>query len=105
MSNIEAPLPPEGQLVTLSGEKVSGRKFKVKIYPTEDNKEDVQMAINGYAIQLKRGEEHIIDECFLEVLKCAVVNTIGQDPQTLQHFSVQRNIYPFTAELVHEERL
>lgn len=91
------PLVPEGQLLTLDGQKISGKKYRVKIFATEDGKEDVCMAVNGFAIQMKRGQEYVLDECFVEVLRNAQINTTEQDKETLQFYPVSRLVYPHQA--------
>lgn len=91
------PLVPEGQLLTLDGQKINGKKYRVKIFATEDGKEDVCMAVNGFAIQMKRGQEYVLDECFVEVLRNAQINTTEQDQETLQFYPVSRLVYPHQA--------
>lgn len=94
----DAPMIPEGQLLTLQGEKVDGKKYRVTIFSTETDKSDVSMSVNGYGIRMKRDQEYILDECFVtEALGHSVIQTTEQDPDTMTSRPVKRMTYPHQA--------
>jgi len=90
-------LPQVGSLRTLANEPVSGRKFKVVIYGDQNDKGPVDISVNGYNIRVKRDEEVIIDEVYVEVLKNAVIETQVWNQDTNTSTLSRRMVYPFQA--------
>lgn len=91
-------LPPiRGGLYTLDGKKVDGRKFKLKIFATENDRNDVDIIVNGYNIRIQRGQEVIVDEAYIEMLRCAVIDTVIQDPETGERTASSMMVYPHQA--------
>lgn len=93
----DKPMIPEGKLLTLDGKKINGRKYRVTIFATEQDKADVAMSINGYAIKIQRNKETILDECWLENLRNSMISTVEQDPETGAMVPVTRLTYPHQA--------
>ena len=91
----DAPMPLEGALYTMQGEKVTGlRMFKVTIHATENERGDVPIAVNGHLIKIQRGKEVTISEPYLESLKNTIITTQRFDketskmvPETLYNYS------------------
>lgn len=77
------------------------KKFKVTIHSEGEggDKGDVLLGHNFRLIQIKRDSEVVIDECFLDVLKSSVVDTVVKDDDgKMRPIKVPR--YNFTAEPV-----
>lgn len=96
------PLPKEGNLRTLTGEPISGRKYRVTIMATEGETGDVKLGVNGHMIQIQRGVPVVLNEAYLEVLKNTVINTVQHEDDgqrsVVRGLSIQR--LPFQAEPV-----
>jgi hypothetical protein len=93
----EERLSPLGRLHTIDGKPVNGKKYRVTIFATEQDKSDVHLIVNGHNVQVRRGQEVVLDEAYVEVLRNAEINTVMQDPDTGVR-SVQRMmVYPHTA--------
>lgn len=60
------------------------KKVKVTIYSGEDagDKGDVFLAHNFRSVLIQRDQEVEIDECYLEILKNTVVETVVKDKDT-----------------------
>lgn len=93
----DAPDIPMGALYDLKGNRVSGRKYKLKIHATEQDSSDVPLIVNGHNIIVKRGFEVIVDEAYVNILRDAVVETMVQDPDTGVRTAVSRQVYPYQA--------
>lgn len=93
----DKPLIPEGKLMTLEGKKINGKKYRVTIFSTEQDKSDVVMSVNGYAIKIQRNKEVILDQCWVEVLQNSMISTVDQDPETMAMNPVTRLTYPHQA--------
>lgn len=93
----DGPMPADRKLVTLDGEPLSGKKFKVTIMSTETNKDDVFIGINGYGIKVARNKEVTLHECQLEILKNAVVTTEAWDDVNEVMVPFTYSTIPFTA--------
>ena len=92
----EPRMPQVGQLRTLQNEKIDGQKWDVMIYGAENAKDQfVDLAVNGHNIRIKRGEWVRVDECFVEVLRNAVIQTYSQNPETGAQTPIERLVYPF----------
>lgn len=88
--------PPLGAAYELTGKKIDGRKYRVKIFSTETDKSDVDLIVNGHNIRVKRNMEVVLDEAYVEVLRNATIDTVVQDadsgirsPQTIQVYPHQ----------------
>ena len=92
----DAPLPPTGGLYTLQGEKVHGKRYKVKIFATESDKGDVPIIVNGQNIIVKRGFDVEMDEAYVEVLRNAVIYSTAQDEDG-KRFPTMVQKFPFEA--------
>ena len=90
-------MPPEGRLYSLDGKKMSGRKFKVTIHATEQDRGDVFLSVNGHAMYVKRNVEVTLDEAYVDVLKNAVIDTFTKDPDTGKVQKITMMHYPFSA--------
>lgn len=90
-------LPQVGSLRTLDNQPISGRKYRVTIYGDQNDKGPVDLSIMGYNIRIKRDEEVIIDEAYVEVLKNAVIETMQWDQDTNTSHMTRRMVYPFQA--------
>lgn len=93
----EEKLSPIGKLHTIDGKPVNGKKYKVKIFATQEDKNDVDLIVNGHNIRIQRGQEVIIDEAYVEVLRNAVINTIVQDADTGIRTAMEQMVYPHQA--------
>lgn len=93
----EKPLAPEGQLRTLDGKPINGKKYRVTVFATESDKTDVVMAVNGFAIAVQRNKEVILDECFVEVLRNSMIQTTEQDPDSGLSTPITRMTFPHQA--------
>lgn len=93
----EVKEPPLGALYTLQGEKVNAKKFKLTIFATENDKSDVDLIINGHNLRIKRGEEVIVSEPYIELLRNAVIDTQVEDPDTGKRYSQKIMTYPHSA--------
>jgi hypothetical protein len=61
---------------------VNGKKYRLTIFATEQDKSDVDIIVNGHNIRVRRGVEVVVDEAYVEVLRNAEINTVMQDPDT-----------------------
>jgi hypothetical protein len=93
----EEKLSPLGRLCTIDGKPVSGRKMKLKIYATEQDKSDVDIIVNGHNIRVQRNQDVIVDEAYVEALQHAVIQTMQQDPDTGEMSPQEIMVYPHTA--------
>jgi hypothetical protein len=93
----EDRLPPVRGLHTLDGKKIDGKKYKLKIFATENDRNDVDIIVNGYNIRVQRGQEVIVDEAYVEVLRNAVIDTVVQDPETGDRIAQTMMVYPHQA--------
>lgn len=94
----EARMPQIGQLRTLQNDKIDGQKYRVRIFGSENAKDQhVDLAVNGHNVRIKRGEWVQLDECFVEVLRNAVIETYEQNPDTGVKSPVTRLVYPYEA--------
>lgn len=94
---VEEKLPQVGSLRTLQNEPISGQKWKVVIYADQNDKGDVDIQVNGYNVRIKRGQEVILDDAYVEVLRNARIDTFEYDPQTNARTPSTRMAYPFQA--------
>lgn len=92
-----ADMPPEGRLYSLDGKPASGRKFKVTIHATEQDRGDVFLSVNGHGMYVKRNHEVTLDEAYVDVLKNAVIDTFTKDPDTGKVQKITMMHYPFSA--------
>jgi hypothetical protein len=53
-------LSPLGRLHTIDGKPVNGKKYRVTIFATEQDKSDVHLIVNGHNVQVKRNQEVIL---------------------------------------------
>ncbi len=90
-------MAPLGALYTLDGQKVEGKRYKLTIFPTESDKSDVDLIVNGHNIRIKRGVEVEVMEPYIEVLRNAVIDTIVQDQDTGVRTPQRMMIFPHTA--------
>jgi len=58
-----------------------GKQFKVTIHPTETEKGDVEVSVNGFPISIRRGFPVVIGQAYVNALKGAVVETFTLDPE------------------------
>lgn len=79
------------------GKRVNGKKYKVKIFDTTEDHNDVDIIFNGHNVRIQRGKEVILDECYVDILRNAVINTIVQDPDTGERSASERMVYPHSA--------
>lgn len=93
----EEKLSPLGKLYTIDGKPVSGKKYRLQIFATAEDKSDVDIIVNGHNIRVKRGVEVVVDEAYVEVLKNAVIDTVVQDPDTGVRSPQRMQVYPHTA--------
>lgn len=89
--------PPLGALYTLQGEKFVGRKYRLTIFATETDKSDVDLIVNGHNLRIRRGEEVIVAEPYIELLRNAVIDTTMEDPDTGKRYPQRIMTYPHTA--------
>jgi len=89
--------PPQGALYTLDGKKVSGRKFEVEIFATQNDTSPVDLIVNGHNIRVQRGKKVIMDEAYVEVLKNAMIDSVIQDPDTGVRTPQKIQVYPHSA--------
>lgn len=94
---VEEALPALGRLHTLDGKPVNAPKYRVTIFATETDKSDVDLICNGHNVRIKRGQEVILMEPYVEILRNAVVETVEQDPDTGSRTSAKRMVYPHSA--------
>ena len=93
----EVKEPPLGALYTLQGEKVASRKYKLTIFATETDKSDVDLIINGHNLRIRRGEEVIVAEPYVDLLRNAVIDTTIEDPDTGKRHPQKIMTHPHTA--------
>lgn len=93
----EVKEPPLGALYTLQGEKVVSRKYKLTIFATETDKSDVDLIINGHNLRIRRGEEVIVAEPYVDLLRNAVIDTTIEDPDTGKRHPQKIMTHPHTA--------
>lgn len=94
---VEEKLPALGRLHTLAGVPVDAPKYRVTIFATEQDKSDVDLIVNGHNVRIKRGQEVILMEPYVEVLRNAVVETMSQDPDTGVRSAQKMMVYPHSA--------
>lgn len=77
------------------------KKYKVTIHSEAEggDKGDVVLGHNYRLIQIQRGREVEIEECFLNSLKSSVIDTVVSDESGKMH-PVKVPRYSFTAEPV-----
>jgi hypothetical protein len=93
----EEKLSPLGRLCAIDGKPVNGKKVKLTIYATEQDKSDVDIIVNGHNIRVQRNHEVIVDEAYVEALRNAVIETMMQDPDTGVRSPQRIMVYPHTA--------
>lgn len=93
----EAALPALGRLRTLDGVLVDAPKYRVTIFATETDKSDVDIICNGHNVRIRRGQEVILMEPYVDILRNAVVETVAQDPDTGVRSAQRMMVYPHTA--------
>lgn len=93
----DAPDIPMGALYDLKGNRITGRKWRLKIHATQEDSSDVPIIVNGHNIIVKRGFEVVVDEAYIKVLENAVVETVVQDPDSGVRTPMSRQVYPFQA--------
>ena len=99
----EPRMPQVGQLRTMQNERIDGQKWDVMIYAGENARDQfVDLAVNGHNIRIKRGEWVRVDECYVEVLRNAVVETYSQDAETGAKTPMRRLMYPFESRPVSQ---
>lgn len=94
---IEVKEPPLGALYTLQGEKFVGKKYKLTIFATENDKSDVDLIVNGHNLRIRRGEEVIVSEPYVDLLRNAVIDTTIEDQDTGKRHPQKIMTYPHTA--------
>lgn len=57
-------------------------KRMVTIFATEDDKEDVFLAVNGRGIQIQRNVQVPLADEYIEVLANSKITTFSKDPST-----------------------
>ena len=62
-----------------TGRKAKPAKVKIKILAQDGETGDVFLAVNGNALQIKRGEAVEVDPMYLEVLNNSVITTVITD--------------------------
>lgn len=90
-------LSPLGKLCTIQGVPVNGKKFRLTIFATEQDKSDVPIIVNGHNIIVKRGHEVVVDEAYVTALQNAEIETVIQDPDTGVRSPVRMMVYPHKA--------
>lgn len=93
----EERLSPLGKLCTIDGKPINGKKYKVKIFDTQGDHNDVDLIVNGHNVRIQRGKEVILDEAYVEVLRNAVINTVQQDEDSGVRMAREQLCYPFSA--------
>lgn len=93
----EAALPALGRLHTLDGKLVDAKKYRVTIFATETDKNDVDIICNGHNVRVKRGVEVILMEPYVEILRNAVIETVSQDPDSGVRSAQRMMVYPHSA--------
>lgn len=78
---IEAILDRQGSVMPQPGDPRVGRKFKVTVHPTESEKGDIDVQVNGHNIRIQRGIEVVIAEPFLKALQNTVIESFVLDPE------------------------
>lgn len=73
----ESKAPKAVRSRTKSG--MTGEKVKIKLLSQEGETGDVFLALNGNALQIKRGEPVEVDRAFLHVLDDALIETVVSD--------------------------
>lgn len=94
---VEERLSPLGHLHTIDGKPINGKKYRLTIFATEQDKSDVDIIVNGHNIRVRRGVEVVVDEAYIEVLRNAEINTAVQDPDTGVRSPQRMQVYPHTA--------
>jgi hypothetical protein len=94
---VDERLSPLGKLHTVDGKPVNGKKYRLTIFATEQDKSDVDIIVNGHNIRVRRGVEVVVDEAYIEVLRNAEINTVMQDPDTGVRSPQRMQVYPHTA--------
>lgn len=79
------------------GKRVNGLKYKVMIFDTPDDHNDVDLVFNGHNLRIQRGQEVVLDECYVEILRNAIINTVVQDPDSGHRSARQQMVYPHSA--------
>lgn len=95
-----AAMPPLGALYDLAGNRIESRMWKLKIFSTETDKNDVDLIVNSHNIRVKRDVEVIVAEPYIEVLRNAVIETVRQDQDTQKRIPMQIQQYPHQAQPV-----
>lgn len=90
-------LPAVGRLHTLDGKPVDAPKYRVTIFATESDKNDVDLICNGHNVRIQRGKEVILMEPYVEILRNAVIETVVQDPDTGARSPQRMMVYPHSA--------
>jgi hypothetical protein len=94
---VESALPALGRLHTLDGKPVDAKKYRVTIFATETDKNDVDIICNGHNVRVKRGVEVILLEPYVEILRNAVIETVSQDPDSGVRSAQRMMVYPHSA--------
>lgn len=89
----EAPAPDDAKATRDSapGESKKARRFKIIVATHDQDKQPVQVGVNGRNYVIQRGKEVTVPESVVEVLRNAVQHQF--DPKTMEETKVMA--YPF----------
>ena len=93
----EAAMPKEGGLYDLQGNKIKTKMYKLTIFSTENDKNDVDLIVNGHNLRVKRNVEVEVSEPYIELLRNSVITTSVQDPDTGRMYPTSIMTYPHQA--------
>lgn len=85
------PAASGSSLPRAPGESKKAKRFKLIIATNDQDKQPVQVGVNGRMYVIKRGEEVIVPESVINVLRDAVQHIY--DPKTMKESKV--HAYPF----------
>lgn len=90
----EAPAPDiaESSAAAAPGESKKSKRFDITVHTDKDDKQPVQVGVNGRTYVITRGKKVTVPESVIEVLNNAV--QVQYDPETMEQHEIQS--YPFT---------
>jgi hypothetical protein len=83
-------------------EAAKKKRYRIMINPQDgpDGKYDVTLGVNGRVIQIKRGEEVVIDEDYFKVLQDAKIDQLVRNPgEEEQLITISRYSYNILGEV------
>jgi len=75
-------------------------EYWVEVYPGDDEKGDVELAVNGKNVLIQRGVRVKLKERYVEVLRNAVVRTFTKDPETGKESPVSIPRFAYSVEKI-----